>query len=132
MKPPAARLYGPRLATGGRSVESHGQKPKFLDRLSEAMRSRHYCRRTERTYRHWVKRFIHFHGVRHPETMAEEEVNEFLTHPAASHREAPFAAVRSSSQRGMLTHRCSWAPRAPGFRPHPGETGRSSTTGGTY
>lgn len=35
---------------------------KLLDRLSEALRSRHYSRRTEETYRHWVKRFIYFHN----------------------------------------------------------------------
>ena len=36
-------------------------KPKLLDRLHEALRSRHYSRRTEETYCHWVKRFIFFH-----------------------------------------------------------------------
>jgi hypothetical protein len=34
------------------------QQPKLLDRLAEALRSRHYSPRTERTYRHWVKRCI--------------------------------------------------------------------------
>ena len=33
--------------------------PKLLDRLREALRSRHYSQRTERTYWHWVKRFIY-------------------------------------------------------------------------
>jgi site-specific recombinase XerD len=36
-------------------------KPKLLDQLHEALRSRHYSRRTEQTYCHWVKRFIYFH-----------------------------------------------------------------------
>ncbi len=35
-----------------------GQKPKLLDRLREALRSRHYSRRTEQTYCHWVKRYF--------------------------------------------------------------------------
>ena len=55
------------------------QKPKLLDRLREALRSRHYSPRTEQTYRHWVKRFIFFHNVRHPAEMAEPEINAFLT-----------------------------------------------------
>ena len=55
-------------------------KPKLMDRLREALRSRHYSRRTEQTYCHWVKRFIFFHKVRHPAEMAEPEVNAFLTH----------------------------------------------------
>ena len=36
------------------------QKPRLLDRLREALRSRHYSRRTEQSYCHWVKRFITF------------------------------------------------------------------------
>jgi hypothetical protein len=51
------------------------QKPKLLDRLREALRSRHYSPRTEQTYRHWLKRFIFFHNVRHPAEMAEPEIN---------------------------------------------------------
>ena len=58
------------------------KKPKLLDQLREAMRSRHYSRRTESTYVHWVKRFIFFHNVRHPKDMAEPEINSFLTHLA--------------------------------------------------
>ena len=40
------------------------QKPKLLDRLREALRSRHYSRRTEQTYCHWVKR-LSCHIFRH-------------------------------------------------------------------
>jgi len=57
-------------------------KPKLLDQLSQAMRSRHYSRSTETTYIHWVKRFVFFHHVRHPKDMAEPEINAFLTHLA--------------------------------------------------
>jgi integron integrase len=46
------------------------------------LRSRHYSRRTEQAYCHWVKRFIFFHYVRHPAQMAEPEINAFLTHLA--------------------------------------------------
>ncbi len=48
------------------SESSFPQPPKLLDRLREALRSRHYSRRTEQTYCHWVKRFIYFHNLRHP------------------------------------------------------------------
>lgn len=37
-------------------------KPKLLDQLREALRSRHYSRWTEQTYCHWVRRFIFFHN----------------------------------------------------------------------
>lgn len=36
-------------------------KRKLLDRLREALRSRHYSRRTAQTYCYWVKWFIFFH-----------------------------------------------------------------------
>ncbi len=59
-----------------------GQKPKLLDRLREALRSRHYSRRTEETYCHWVRRYCYFHNLRHPAEMAEPEINAYLTHLA--------------------------------------------------
>ena len=65
----------------------HGQ-PKLLDQLREALRSRHYSRRTEQTYCQWVKRYIHFHNVRHPAEMAEPEINDFLTHLAVKEKVA--------------------------------------------
>jgi integron integrase len=62
-----------------RALAPSGQQPKLLDRLCEALCARHYSPRTEQTYRHWVKRYIFFHHVRHPAEMAEPEVNAFLT-----------------------------------------------------
>jgi integrase len=44
------------------------QKPKLLDRVRAAIRTRHYSRRTEEAYVHWIRRFIFYHGVRHPAT----------------------------------------------------------------
>lgn len=63
-------------------------KPKLLDQLREALRSRHYSRRTEQTYCSWVKRFIYFHNVRHPQDMAEPEINAFLTYLAVKEKVA--------------------------------------------
>ena len=53
--------------------------PRLLDRLRHAVRTRHYSRRTEQAYTAWVRRFIHFHGKRHPEEMSATEVSAFLT-----------------------------------------------------
>jgi hypothetical protein len=33
-------------------------KPRLLDRVREAIRARHYSRRTEKAYAHWIKRYI--------------------------------------------------------------------------
>jgi integron integrase len=57
-------------------------RPKLLTRMRAALRSRHYSRRTEQAYCGWVKRFIVFHNLRHPEEMGEPEINAFLTHLA--------------------------------------------------
>ena len=58
------------------------RQPKLLDSLREAIRVRHYSRSTGQTYAHWVKRFCHFHQLRHPAEMGEAEINAFLTHLA--------------------------------------------------
>lgn len=55
---------------------------ELMSQLRAALRSRHYSRRTEQAYCLWVRRFIRFHGVRHPADMAEPEINAFLTHLA--------------------------------------------------
>src|ERR1043166_6907935 len=55
------------------------QQPKLLDRLRQAIRTRHYSPRTEEAYGMWAKRFILFHNKRHPSSMGAEEVNAFLS-----------------------------------------------------
>ena len=55
------------------------QKPKLLDRVREAIRTRHYSLRTEKAYVHWIKRFIFFHNKRHPQEMGEGEIGQFLS-----------------------------------------------------
>jgi hypothetical protein len=57
-------------------------KPKLLDHVRDVVRRKHYSVRTEQAYTDWIKRFIIYHGKRHPGEMAEEEVAEFLTHLA--------------------------------------------------
>ena len=56
--------------------------PKLLDQVKTAVQTRHYSRRTEKTYRNWIKQFIFFHNKRHPNEMGEKEVNQFLSHLA--------------------------------------------------
>lgn len=56
--------------------------PRLLERVRTTLRAKHYSRRTEKAYANWVRRFIFFHGVRHPETMGTPEVTSFLSHLA--------------------------------------------------
>ncbi|WP_151194551.1 integron integrase [Candidatus Symbiobacter mobilis] len=55
------------------------QPPRLLDQIREALRLRHYSLRTEQAYIHWTKRFIFFHGKRHPRELGPHDVEAFLT-----------------------------------------------------
>jgi integron integrase len=57
-------------------------KPKLLDRVRNEIRVRHMARSTEKAYVNWIRRFILFHGKRHPAEMGKDEVTAFLTHLA--------------------------------------------------
>jgi site-specific recombinase XerD len=57
--------------------------PKLLDRVRRLSRLRRHSRRTEQTDVFWIKRFIHFHRLRHPAEMGPEEVTAFLSHLAS-------------------------------------------------
>jgi len=59
---------------------------RLLDQVREACRVRHYSRRTERAYTQWVKRFVLFHGKRHPRELDAVEVSAFLSHLAVDGR----------------------------------------------
>ena len=48
--------------------------PRLHDRVVEVLRARHYSRRTEEAYIHWIRRFIVFHDRRHPCELAEGDV----------------------------------------------------------
>ena len=39
---------------------------KLLAQVRDAIRLKHYSYRTEQAYVGWIKRYIHFHDVRHP------------------------------------------------------------------
>jgi integron integrase len=53
--------------------------PRLFDRVREAARVRHFSRRTESAYLAWIRRFIFFHGKRHPAELGAPEVTQFLT-----------------------------------------------------
>jgi integron integrase len=55
------------------------RSPKLLDRVRAANRLRHGSRSTEKSYVGWIRRFILFHGKRHPAEMGAPEVARFLS-----------------------------------------------------
>ena len=58
------------------------QPPKLLEQLRQRIRALHYSIRTEQAYVDWARRFILFHGKRHPREMGAVEVTAFLTYLA--------------------------------------------------
>ena len=61
-------------------------KPRLLDQVRQAIRTRHYSYMTEKAYVGWVKRFIFFHNKRHPAEMGEAEIGKFLSSLATDSR----------------------------------------------
>ncbi len=60
----------------------------FLQQIRDAIRVKHYSIRTEQCYVEWARRFILYHGKRHPKEMGEIEVSSFLTHLAVERKVA--------------------------------------------
>jgi len=59
-------------------------KPKLLEEVRGVLRFKHYSIRTEESYVEWIRRFILFHGKKHPGDMGEREITAFLTHLAVN------------------------------------------------
>lgn len=53
---------------------------RFTDQVRQDLRDRGYAYQTEKTYLHWIRRFILFHGKRHPQQMGAVHINQFLSH----------------------------------------------------
>ncbi|HEY7321930.1 MAG TPA: phage integrase N-terminal SAM-like domain-containing protein, partial [Candidatus Binatia bacterium] len=79
----SAKVYplsrSPIASSGAIKAPVTPSKPKLLDQVRQAIRTRHYSYMTEKAYVHWTKRFIFFHDKRHPEEMGESEIGRFLS-----------------------------------------------------
>ena len=76
------------------------QQPKLLDLLRQRIRVLHYSIRTEQAYVDWARRFILFHGKRHPRDMGAPEVMAFLTHLAVERNVA--ASTQNQAKAAIL------------------------------
>jgi len=77
------------------------QRPKeLLEQVHDAIRLKHCSIRTEEAYVNWVKRYIYFHGVRHPAEMGAAEVEAFLTHLAV--KENVAASTQNQALSALL------------------------------
>jgi len=74
--------------------------PKLLDRVRTRLRVLHYSIRTEEAYVGWIRRYILFHGKRHPAEMGAAEVETFLTSLAVEGRVA--ASTQNQAMAALL------------------------------
>ncbi|MDL1968710.1 MAG: integron integrase [Deltaproteobacteria bacterium] len=59
-----------------------------MDQVRNRIRYKHYSIRTEQAYIEWIRKFIFYHGKRHPAEMGENEISDFLTYLAVKRRVA--------------------------------------------
>lgn len=83
-------------SAGTRSAE----EPRLLDQLREQLRLRHRSLATERAYVDWTRRFVVFHGLRHPRELGREEVEKFLSHLASDRQVA--ASTQNQALNALL------------------------------
>lgn len=93
------------------TMQSSQDNSPFLQTVREAIRVRHFSIRTEEAYVQWVKRFILFHGKRHPAEMGEREVAAFLTYLAVEGQVA--AATQNQALNALVfLYVKSWSVRS--------------------
>lgn len=74
--------------------------PRLLDQVRDRIRAKHYSIRTEEQYVRWIRRFILFHGKRHPREMGAPEMEAFLTDLAVTGKVA--AATQNQALSALL------------------------------
>jgi hypothetical protein len=62
---------------------------RLMDQLKQAIRLRHYSYRTEQAYVMWVRQYIYFRKLQHPQNLGEAGVTAFLSHLALHRKVAP-------------------------------------------
>lgn len=66
-----------------------GQPPKLRDQVCEIMEKKNFSPNTQISFWNWIKRFILFNGTRHPSTLHEPDVSNFLSHLALTLNVSP-------------------------------------------
>src|SRR5690606_36826109 len=70
-------------------------RPRLLDQVRQALRVRHYSARTEKAYIRWIRRFVLFHGTRHPGDLGGAEVTAFLSWLAEERKVSPSTQTQA-------------------------------------
>lgn len=76
------------------------EEPRLLDRLRSKVRLKGYSRSTEKNYSYWAKRYVLFHGKRHPSGMGVKEVEKFLSNLVS--KEGASASTQNQALSAIL------------------------------
>jgi integron integrase len=82
-----------------------GKPRKLLDHVRDVLRVNHYSIRTEEAYLGWIRRFILFHGKRHPRDMGAAEVEIYLTHLATEEKVSTSTQKQAFNALVFLYHK---------------------------
>jgi integron integrase len=96
---PASRLTVP-------AAPEPGQPGHLKRQLVDAIRVRHYSRRTEQAYWHWTRAFVLWSGKRHPVDMGAAEIGQFLSH-LATERNVSASTQRQALAALLFLYRCA-------------------------
>ncbi|MGM0768525.1 MAG: site-specific integrase [Pseudomonadota bacterium] len=53
-------------------------RPGLVGRVNDAIRKHQLNQRAEQTYLHWISRFVLFHGLKDPENLVTDDLQQFL------------------------------------------------------
>ncbi len=74
-------------------------KSPFIEHVRTELRTRHYSLRTEKTYLYWIRHFIRFNNMQHPNIMGNPEIERYLN-PIAVNRKVS-AATQNQAHRKL-------------------------------
>ena len=71
------------------------KKPRLLDQVRSVLRVRHYSYRTERSYVSWIVNYIRFHNLKHPDSLPNSAITQYITHLAVNRNVSPSTQTQA-------------------------------------
>jgi integron integrase len=79
-------------------------RPRLLERVRRACRDRQFSDRTAKAYTAWVRRYVLFHGKRHPAELDDDAIGRFLSY-LANERDVSVSTQRQAAAALIFLYR---------------------------